>query len=78
MEALNQILPVILALPGLVKWPGLALAGLLALKGVFKLLGLRLISAATNFVYAFIILLVLYHWGEDIHAFLLNYLKQYS
>jgi len=78
MEALQQILPVILELPDLVKWPGLILAGLLALRATFKLLSLRLIGAATNYVYAFIIILIMYHWGHDIHAFLLDYLKQHS
>jgi len=78
MEALSQILPVVLELPGLVKWPGLVIAGLFALKGIFKLLGLRLIAAATNFAYAFIVVLIMYNWGQDIYVFLLDYLKQHS
>ena len=73
METLSQVITSVLNLPDIVKWPGLIIVAYVWLRGCFQILGLRFIRAAGSFAWGLAILLILYHWGHDMYAFIETY-----
>ena len=75
-DLLNYLVTNIVALEPIIRWPGIFLIALFVIKALGHLFGLRLVSFATNFLYALIVALVLARYGQDITAYLIDLLKR--
>ena len=64
--------PNILALPWIVKGPGIVLAALFALRALRSFFSLKLITAATSVIWALAIAIILSRYGQAIATLIQN------
>ena len=69
MELLDYLIANIMALPWVIKGPGLFFIFSFLLKSIGHVFRLRLIAAITNFLLSLIIALILARWGVEIAIF---------